>query len=136
MRNRLQHLSTTGRILLTVGVLAAVAAAVVALGVVVFTAPVQASANSELTAQKCFAADNSGDGVIDLTDLQRVAAAAWSYPGRSNWDPRLDVLPWLAPDGFVDIHDIQFVAGRFGFECYLTKNAESWFSVDSTDNYY
>jgi hypothetical protein len=66
--------------------------------------------------------DINGDGVVDIGDVARVAAAFGSYgpnslypgcPAASRWNPDADINR----DGVVDIMDIALVAHNFGKAC-------------------
>jgi hypothetical protein len=114
---------TTRRIALGISALAII----VAFGVVVFAAPTQASAENDYDSQHCFAADLNGDGVIDVVDMQRIASYFSVSIGNPRYDVRLDFRPWLAPDGEIDIDEVQFVFGRFGLRCSTyTPAKEYW----------
>lgn len=82
-----------------------------------------ASATLDLV-QACSAADNTGDGVIDLRDMQAEAAHYAQSIGDPLYDVRFDVWSWnpltgstVGPDGDIGTPDIQLVFSRFGFTC-------------------
>jgi hypothetical protein len=54
--------------------------------------------------------DVNHDGLIDIRDLARVAAAFGSYPGQPRWNRNTDVNE----DGIVDIRDLVITGVRFG----------------------
>ena len=81
--------------------------------------------------EQCLAADNSGDGLIDVLDAQRAAAhygGGIGYPyDPQRYDPRFDIQPFRAADGDIDIMDLQKVYGRFGMTCSrYTQANEYW----------
>jgi hypothetical protein len=80
--------------------------------------------------EKCLAADNNSDGGVDVVDVQRAFA---HYGGGTHWyedplryDPRLDIYPFRAKDGSIDIRDLQSVMGRFGLTCPQYAQAKEY----------
>jgi hypothetical protein len=73
--------------------------------------------------QQCIVADFTNNGAIDIQDMQAVSAHYGTTRGGPNWDPRFDIEPRSAPDGDIDIKDIQHVFGRFGMTCSTLWNA-------------
>ncbi|MBI1802367.1 MAG: hypothetical protein HYR71_12145 [Chloroflexi bacterium] len=65
-----------------------------------------------ITVQSCVG-DVSGDGHIDIVDVQTVAGRYGAVTGGASYDPRYD----LNGDGTIDIVDVQTVAGRYGQAC-------------------
>ncbi len=88
--------------------------------VAVFAAPTRAVADPHGDPQTCFAADNTHDGRIDVLDMQR-ASAHYGAPEYGPYDPQFDIEPLFAPDGDIDIKDLQKVFGRNAGICSVVK---------------
>jgi hypothetical protein len=58
----------------------------------------------------CHFADTFCDGVIDISDIQRVVSVLNAVEGSCRFNPELDVFA----DGFIDISDIQRIVTRLG----------------------
>jgi hypothetical protein len=57
--------------------------------------------------------DVNGDGIIDYLDINAIAIAFGSTPGRPRWKPELD----LNLDSFIDMKDMYIIAKNFGKAC-------------------
>jgi thermitase len=57
--------------------------------------------------------DVNGDGVVNIVDIQSVAARWGAAEGDENYDPACDING----DGRINIIDIQLVAGKWGTTC-------------------
>lgn len=57
--------------------------------------------------------DVTGDGVVDIFDLSKVAIAYFTFEGDPNYDPDADITK----DGIVDMRDLTIVAANYGNSC-------------------
>lgn len=63
--------------------------------------------------------DPTADRVVDISDVALLTAAFGTNV------PHLDIIPELAPNGYVDISDVSAVTGHFGEGCYGSVGVES-----------
>jgi PKD repeat protein len=68
-----------------------------------------ASAILQVLNQTLKAYDFNNDGIIDISDIRRVAAAYLTEPGDPNWDPIVDINY----DNIIDVEDIRTVAAHY-----------------------
>ncbi len=81
--------------------------------------------------QACFVADFNNDGKIDIVDMQTIASHYGFSLGSSFYNVRYDFEPYFpAPDGDIDIKEVQLVFGRFGGRCAIAKTGYSLLGHD------
>jgi hypothetical protein len=61
--------------------------------------------------------DTNGDCVVNVIDHQRMAGRYLGTAGSGLYDSFLDLEPAIAPDGDIDIRDLQMTYGRTGSSC-------------------
>jgi hypothetical protein len=57
--------------------------------------------------------DVTGNGVVDIFDLSKVAIAYFTFEGNPDYDPDADINN----DGIVDVRDLSVVAFNYGNSC-------------------